>query len=190
MELSRWQGATRRAVPRVIVLLAGIAVSGACGPSQSVAADAPPPATATVAAVDGAADVLAGELRDAAVQALRLPEPIVAVVPSDDDQVELAVEHSWETVDLMIRSVEQNPTEVIVFASPVRAEWDLGDGNALSCDEFGNMDGDGDCVHTYPQHGRFEGEIELVWGLSWSLDGEHQGIFETTSTGASFVVNR
>lgn len=212
MELARWQGAAYGRVPgAVAVLLAGGLLVG-CGSTQAVSADAAavstaaiaveeptvaveqpePTAAPTVAAEQPDVDptVLADELRNAAVQALQLPDPIVEVAPSDDGHVSLAVGNSWETLDLTIRSVEETPTEVVVFASPVRVEWALGDGNELRCDEFGNLDGDGECVHTYPQHGRFEGEIELVWGLSWALDGVHQGIFETTSTGASFVVSR
>jgi len=206
MELARWQGAARGRVPGALAVLVVGGLLAGCGSTQAVSADAAAASTAAVAVeqpteatvgppvaleqpdVDPA--VLADELRDAAVQALQLPDPIVEVAPSDDGLVSLAVGNSWETLDLTIRSVEEMPTEVVVFARPVRVEWELGDGNELRCDEFGNLDGDGECVHTYPQHGRFEGQIELVWGLSWALDGVHQGIFETTSTGASFVVSR
>lgn len=206
MELARWQGARSSAAfrrPSLVAIAVALAVSlmAACGPAESVttdmaAAEAPSDAgtaaepAAVVDAIDVAPEVLADELRDAAVQALALPDPIVEVAPNADGEVSLGVANSWETLDLTIRSVEETPTEVVVFASPVRAEWELGDGNALRCDEFGSLDSVGECVHTYPQHGRFEGAIELVWGLSWSLDGVHQGIFETTSTGASFVVTR
>jgi len=150
---------------------------------------APRPGVLVIVAVV-APEVLVDELRDAAVHALQLPDPVVEVAPMADGEVSLVVANPWETVDLTIRSVEDTPTEVVVFASPVRTEWQLGDGNELRCNEFGNLDGAGECVHTYPQHGRFEGGIEWVWGLSWSVDGEHQGLFETTSTAASFVVTR
>lgn len=205
---------------RLAVAAIALGIAASCGPAESVSAEsgAAEIAAESVAAESGAAEsgaaeiaaaeapagspvtdsdpvdvapeVLADELRTAAVQALELPDPVITVEPNAAGEVALVMANSWETVDLTIRSVEDTPTEVVVFASPVRTEWQLGDGNELRCNESGNLDGAGECVHTYPEHGRFEGGMELVWGLSWSLDGEHQGLFETTSTAASFVVTR
>jgi len=206
MEPARRQEASRLRSGLLAAFASAVLLSGACGPAESVATDiaaaeAPPNDVAATAGAVGspvaapdpvnvAPDVLASELRDAAVQALDLPDPLVEVEPNEAGTVSLVVANPWETIDLTIRSIEETPTEVVVFASPVRTEWQLGDGNEIRCNEFGNLDGAGECVHTYPQHGRFEGDIELVWGLSWTLDGQHQGLFETASTASTFVVTR
>ena len=93
---------------------------------------------------------------------------------------------------------------VRVTATPVRADWDMGDGTVVGCDGPGvvwNVDGpnpdDTDCEHVF-QHtsvdepdGRYAGSVTIVWSIAWVASTGETGTLPEgrSSTPLSLLVN-
>lgn len=93
---------------------------------------------------------------------------------------------------------------VTVTATPVRAEWDMGDGTVVECDGPGvvwnpagpNPD-DTDCEHVF-QHtsvdgpgGRYAGSVTIVWSIAWRANTGETGTLPEgrSTTPLSLLVN-
>ena len=93
---------------------------------------------------------------------------------------------------------------VTVTATPVRVEWDMGDGTVVDCDGPGvvwnptgpNPD-DTDCEHVF-QHtsvdepgGRYAGSVTIVWSIAWRANTGDTGTLPEgrSSTPLSLLVN-
>lgn len=143
---------------------------------------------------------LAIELRDAAVGALRVPDPQIAVESVERsngaDEIRLSVDNPWETIEVQATAEDKDATSVTVFATPVRTEWALGDGSTLICVQdieappADNENAERSCSHSYADDGVYEGTGSITWGLSWSVDDQYRGVFSTVASTASFVVEQ
>jgi len=93
---------------------------------------------------------------------------------------------------------------VTVTATPVRVEWDMGDGTVVECDGPGvvwnptgpNPD-DTDCEHVF-QHtsvdepgGRYAGSVTIVWSIAWRANTGETGTLPEgrSSSPLSLLVN-
>lgn len=77
---------------------------------------------------------------------------------------------------------------VTVTATPVRVEWDMGDGTVVTCDGPGvvwNFDGPNpdstDCSHVFQYtsvdepEGRYSGSVSIVWSIAWQASTGESG---------------
>lgn len=88
---------------------------------------------------------------------------------------------------------------VTVTATPVRVEWDMGDGTVVQCDGPGvvwDVDGpnptDTDCSHVF-QHtsvdesdGRYSGSVSIVWSIAWQASTGEGGTLPEGRSSAPF----
>ena len=93
---------------------------------------------------------------------------------------------------------------VTVTATPVRVEWDMGDGTVVECDGPGvvwNPDGpnpdDTDCSHVFQDtsvdepDGRYAGSVSIVWSIAWQANTGESGTLPEgrSSSPFSLLVN-
>lgn len=88
---------------------------------------------------------------------------------------------------------------VTVTATPVRVEWDMGDGTVVECDgpgvvwdHEGDNPADTDCSHVF-QHasvdepdGRYSGSVSIVWSIAWSASTGEGGTLPEGRSSAPF----
>jgi hypothetical protein len=87
---------------------------------------------------------------------------------------------NWAPVEA---HAESAGVSVTVTATPVRVEWDMGDGTVVECDGPGlvwNVEGNNpqssDCEHVFQYTsvdeptGRYEGSVSIVWSIAWRAE--------------------
>lgn len=129
---------------------------------------------------------------------LTLPSPSIGMSPDGDQVVQLA---SWMWVDRAQwaphdRTANAGPVSATVTAAPVRVEWDMGNGNVVTCNgpgrvyapRFAGQPDATDCKYTYRhssagQAGEsYDVTATVVWRASWTgSDGDGGALGELTS---------
>lgn len=135
------------------------------------------------------------ELGRVAVSRLVLPSPEIAVSPASVTLVGLPtwlwIEPGWWRT----RSASARVPEVTVtaVATPVRVQWDTGDGGRQSCDgpgtpytsEWDPAAASPDCGWVYEQPGTVQLRAEVTWQVSWSGGGMSGDAGPVTSVGTA-----
>jgi hypothetical protein len=137
-------------------------------------------------------------LAEFALADLTLPSPLIGMSPDGDQITQLA---SWLWVDRAQwtprdRTANAGPVSATVTATPVRVEWDMGNGKVLTCDgpgrayrpRFAGQPGATDCKYTYRHSSAgqpnevYDVTATIVWRASWSgSDGDGGALGELTS---------
>lgn len=153
------------------------------------------------------AQVTPAGLAQQASSLLPLPNPVPRTAPDRSDQPGLAVTvvniHTWLWLDRSSWGTRTRTTavpglRVTVTATPVRADWDLGEGRSVSCGPgtpwrpggAGADDGFGppspDCDYRFARgsgDGAYQATVQSVWRVSWQAsDGEQGGLPDLTRT--------
>ena len=105
---------------------------------------------------------------------------------------------SWVPV---VAHAEAAGVSVTVTATPVRAEWDMGDGTVVECDGPGvpwAFDGSNpehtDCSHVYQDTsadqpgGRYTGTVAIVWSIGWEASTGETGVLPDGRSSGPFSV--
>jgi hypothetical protein len=133
-----------------------------------------------------------------AVDRLELPKPTIAASPENFQLVNLATwmwleGDSWET---QTASASVPGTTVTARAVPVKAVWDMGDGNTKTCtgagtpwtDSFDELASSPDCGYTYTRSsarttsGEYTVSVTVTWNVTWSGGGESETVPGMTTT--------
>jgi len=137
-------------------------------------------------------------LAEFAFAELTLPTPTIGMSPAGDQITQLP---SWMWIDRSAwgshdRTATAGPVSATVTASPVRVEWDMGNGDAVACSGPGRVYGKRfagrpeatDCRYTYRHSSAIQpGEAynvtaTVVWTATWSgSDGNGGDLGELTS---------
>lgn len=103
----------------------------------------------------------------------------------------------WQPIEV---SETQGLVTVVVRATPVQAEWVMGDGGSLTCYSAGVEWRSGlaedatDCSYTYEHssygrpEGRFQASVTVVWEFEWWINGAYQGVFGAVDSSSPFEV--
>lgn len=143
--------------------------------------------------------VTSAQLAEFAFADLTLPTPAVSMNPEGDQLVQLP---SWLWIEPTQwveeqRTATAGPISATVTADPARVEWDMGDGEVVTCDgpgrvyerRFAERPDATDCLYTYrhssstqPDHA-YPMTATIAWDVSWTgSDGDGGGFGELTST--------
>ncbi|MCH7229963.1 hypothetical protein L0U85_03685 [Glycomyces sp. L485] len=128
-----------------------------------------------------------------AVDNLQLPRPAIEASPAEAQLVHLATwlwieEASWQT---QTATASVPGLTVTVTAAPVKATWDMGDGNTVTCRGPGTawegIDPEAsspDCGHTYmrPSDEPLRTSVTVYWEVTWSGGGESGSVPGMTTT--------
>jgi hypothetical protein len=137
-------------------------------------------------------------LAEFALTELTLPAPTIGMSPEEDQITQLP---SWLWIDRsgwgpQDRTATAGPVSATVSASPVRVRWDMGNGDAVTCNgpgrvyekRFAGRPEATDCRYTYRHSSAGQpGEIydvtaTVVWTATWSgSDGNGGDLGELTS---------
>lgn len=137
-------------------------------------------------------------LAEFAFAELTLPAPTIGMSPAGDQITQLP---SWMWIDRSAwgsrdRTATAGPVSATVTASPVRVEWDMGNGDAVACSgpgrvyekRFAGRPEATDCRYTYRHSSAIQpGEAynvtaTVVWTATWSgSDGNGGDLGELTS---------
>jgi hypothetical protein len=136
-----------------------------------------------------------------AIDSLELPMPSIAASPNDFQLVNLATwmwleGDSWET---QTASASVPGTTVTARAVPVKAVWDMGDGNTETCTSagtpwstsFDELASSPDCGYTYTHSsarapsGEFTVSVTVTWDVTWSGGGESETVPGMTTTAST-----
>lgn len=137
-------------------------------------------------------------LAEFALAELALPAPTIGMSPEDDQITQLP---SWMWIDRgdwgpQDRTAAAGPVSATVTAAPVRVEWDMGNGDAVTCrgpgrvyeQRFAGRPDATDCRYTYRhssagQPGEsYDVTATVVWTATWSgSDGNGGDLGELTS---------
>lgn len=142
-------------------------------------------------------------LRDRAAAQLAVPNPSVGTFPSLENPALVQtptwmwVEDAWSPLNA---ADGQGFTAVTVTATPVRADWSMGDGSVVACGgpgerwEPGRYDYGSSCMHTYTRssagqpENRYAASVTVVWDLTWSINGNAQGSFGQVDQASAFTI--
>lgn len=136
---------------------------------------------------------------------LRLPAPTIGMSPDGDHVTQLP---SWLWIDrgqwsARDRTATAGPVSATVTATPVRVDWDMGNGDTVTCDgpgrvyerRFAGRPEATDCRYTYRHSSAtragapFTVVATVVWDVSWTgSDGAGGALGELTSTATRPVV--
>jgi hypothetical protein len=142
--------------------------------------------------------VSSATLAEFALAELTLPAPAIGMSPTGDQITQLP---SWMWIDRgqwgpQDRTATAGPVSATVSASPVRVEWDMGNGDAVTCrgpgrvyeKRFAGRPEATDCRYTYRHSSASQpGEVydvtaTVVWTATWSgSDGNGGDLGELTS---------
>jgi hypothetical protein len=142
--------------------------------------------------------VSSATLAEFALADMSLPSPAIGMSPDGDHVTQLA---SWLWVDrgqwtAQDRTATAGPVSATVSATPVRVEWDMGNGDAVTCGgpgrvyekRFAGRPAATDCRYTYRHSsaGRpaesYDVTATVVWAATWSgSDGDGGDLGELTS---------
>ena len=142
--------------------------------------------------------VSSATLAEFALADMSLPSPAIGMSPDGDHITQLA---SWLWVDrgqwtAQDRTATAGPVSATVSATPVRVEWDMGNGDAVTCGgpgrvyekRFAGRPAATDCRYTYRHSsaGRpaesYDVTATVVWAATWSgSDGDGGDLGELTS---------
>jgi hypothetical protein len=129
---------------------------------------------------------------------LVLPSPIIGMSPEGDHVTQLP---SWLWIDRgqwqsRDRTASAGPVSATVTASPLRVEWNMGNGDTVTCDgpgrvyeaRFAGRPEATDCRYTYRHSSAvrrgaaYDVTATVVWRARWSgSDGDSGGLGELTS---------
>jgi hypothetical protein len=142
--------------------------------------------------------VSSATLAQFALADLSLPSPVIGMSPDGDQITQLA---SWMWIDRAQwnprdRTATAGPVSATVTASPVRVEWNMGNGDAVTCDgpgriyqeRFAGQPEATDCRYTYRHSSAgqpgtaYDVTATVVWRARWSgSDGASGDLGELTS---------
>ena len=103
----------------------------------------------------------------------------------------------WQPVEV---SETQGSLTVTVRATPIEADWVMGDGGGVTCAgpgvewRSGLEEEDTVCSYTYlhssygVEDGRFDASVTVVWEFEWWLNGGYQGSFGSVDVSTPFGV--
>lgn len=159
--------------------------------------------------------VTPAELARQASSLLPLPDPVPRTAPDRSDQPGLAVTvvnvHTWLWLDRSSWGTRTKTTAVpglgvTVTATPVRADWDLGEGRTISCGPGipwhpeaagadGGLGGFGapspDCDYRFARgsgDGAYRATVRSVWRVSWQASDGERGVLPDLVRATGFQV--
>jgi hypothetical protein len=103
----------------------------------------------------------------------------------------------WQTLEV---SESQGLVTVTVRATPMQADWAMGDGGGVTCSgpgvewRSGLSEEDTDCSYTYlhssygQPEGEFDASVTVSWEFEWWLNDIYQGSFGSVSPSTGFAV--
>ena len=143
-------------------------------------------------------------IRDRVAARLEPPAPEPATSPSFTDQAYVRVPTwlwldagDWSPIEV---SETQGLVTVTVRATPIRAVWSMGDGEAVGCSGpgvawfSGAAEDATACSYTYlhssygEDDGVFEASVAVTWEFEWWINDVPQGTFGTVAAAAGFEV--
>jgi hypothetical protein len=130
---------------------------------------------------DGALEIDPELLAQWAVDRLVLPQPVIGASPAEVQLVNLPVWLSVTTGSWRTQTAEASLPgwQATATATPVQADWDMGDGTTVTCTDRGaewsadlDPEAESECGHTYQQPASgLDVSVTVLWRIDWSVTG-------------------
>lgn len=139
---------------------------------------------------DGVLEIDPEILAQWAVDRLVLPQPVIDASPEETQLVNLptwlsVTAGSWQT---QTAEASLPGWQATAAATPVQAEWDMGEGSTVTCTDRGaewtadlDPEAESECGHTYVQPATsLDVSVTVLWRIDWTVTGP-----AGTTTGAA-----